>query len=430
VRCARGAAGWLCLAVALGGATAAAAPPRPQACQEVAPGVSLADAVRRAPAGGALCLAPGVYRGRVRVDRPLTLWGPRDAVIRSEGEGSSVSLEAPGAALLGVSVDGSGGRFDLLDAAVRVEADDVRVEGVYVENALFGLLVEKARRVTLRGNEIEGDADKALGMRGDGIRMWEVRDSRVEDNVLRNSRDIVVWYSPGNRIAGNRVEGGRYGTHFMYSHDNLVDGNRYDRNVVGVFIMYSRGITMRKNVLARSAGAAGIGLGTKDSGNLRVEDNLFAGDHIGAYLDTSPLYLDDHNVFQGNSFRLCDTALVFHGGAERNRFTGNEFRDNRAQVAVEGRGDARAAQWLHNHFDDYAGFDLDGDGIGDLPYELRSLTTQLAAREPGLAFFRGSPALSLVELVGQVVPLFRAETLLVDPEPRMYGLSRELPGAD
>jgi nitrous oxidase accessory protein len=305
----------------------------------------------------------------------------------------------------------------------------VRVEGVRVEHALFGLLAEKANRVTLRGNEIVGAAEKALGMRGDGIRIWEVRDSAIENNRLSDSRDIVVWYSPGNRIVGNTIERGRYGTHFMYSHDNVVEDNRYSENVVGIFVMYSRNIEIRRNVLARSEGAAGVGLGAKESGNLVVEENWFVGNQVGAYLDTSPLYDDETNRFERNVFRLGETAIVFHGRAERNRFVDNSFRDNHTPVRVEGRGNAQDAEWRHNDFDDYAGYDFDGDGIGDIPYELRSLSGELTARNPSLAFFRGAPAMGLVELVGRVVPLFRAQTLLVDPQPRMAGRAPEMPRA-
>ncbi|MBW1875893.1 MAG: hypothetical protein JRI98_11075 [Deltaproteobacteria bacterium] len=50
-------------------------------------------------------------------------------MIRSSGEGTTIEMEADGCALLGVTVDGSGGRFDTLDAAVHVVADDVRVQG-------------------------------------------------------------------------------------------------------------------------------------------------------------------------------------------------------------------------------------------------------------------------------------------------------------
>jgi nitrous oxidase accessory protein len=403
--------------LAAGGSQAAES--RPPSCRAVAPGESLAGAVATAPAGSALCLSAGVHDGPIAIERPLTVWGPREAVIRSRGAGTTISLDAPGAALLGLTVDGSGGRFDLLDAAVRVRADRVRVEGVRVRGALFGLLAEQAREIALVGNEIEGPAGRALGLRGDGIRIWEVRDSRIEGNRLRGSRDVVVWYSPGNRIAGNTVQGGRYGTHLMYSHDNVVEGNRYESNVVGIFSMYSRGIRIHGNLLARSAGAAGMGLGAKESGNLSVVDNLFVGNQVGIYLDTSPLDPADSNRFQGNSFRYSDAAVVFHGESRGNAFIGNSFRDNFVSVRVEGRGDARDAVFRGNDWADYQGYDLDGDGIGDVPYELRSLADLLTAREPALAFFRGAPALSLVEFVGRVVPLFRPPTLLVDEQPRM-----------
>ena len=45
--------------------------------------------------------------------------------------------------------------------------------------------------------------------------------------------------------------------------------------------------------------------------------------------------------------------------------------------------------------------------------------------------FQGSPVLSLVELVGRVVPLFQATTLLVDPAPRVGPrVARAAGGAD
>ena len=54
-------------------------------------------------------------------------------------------LEGEGAALLGLTVDGSGGRFELLDAAVHVSGEGGRVEGVLIRNAVFGILVERAQ---------------------------------------------------------------------------------------------------------------------------------------------------------------------------------------------------------------------------------------------------------------------------------------------
>lgn len=392
--------------------------PRPPGCRVVRAAEPLQARIDAASPGEALCLEPGRFPGPVRLGRGQTLWGPREAVIRSSGEGTTVRLEEDGAALLGLTVDGSGGRFDLLDAAVRVQANDARVEGVRIRNAVFGLLVEKSNRIVLRRNEIAGDPDAPLGLRGDGIRLWETRDSLIEDNLLSHSRDLVIWYSPRNRLVGNRVEHGRYGTHFMYSHANSVVGSRYLGNVVGIFAMYSRDLEIRDNVLADSGGAAGVGLGAKESGNLRVADNRFVHNTLGAYLDTSPLYEDHWNHFEGNTFRLGEVGIVFHGSQRRNTFVRNRFLDNGVQVRVEGRGDALGVDWSENEFDDYAGYDLDGDGYGDVPYELRSLSEQLTSRHPTLAFFRGSPVLTLVELIGRVVPIFQPRTILVDPRPR------------
>jgi nitrous oxidase accessory protein len=398
--------------------SAGPAVPPPAGCRVVRVAEPLQARIDAARPREVLCLEPGRYPGPVRLGRELTLWGPPEAVIRSSGEGTTVRLEEDGAALLGLTVDGSGGRFDLLDAAVRVEADDARVEGVRIRNAVFGLLVEKSNRIVLRRNEIAGDPDAPLGLRGDGIRLWETRDSLIEENRLSHSRDVVIWYSPGNRLVGNRVEHGRYGTHFMYSHANSVLGNRYVGNVVGIFVMYSRDLEIRDNVIADSAGAAGVGLGAKESGNLRVTDNRFVHNTVGAYLDTSPLYEDHWNHFERNTFRLGEVGVVFHGSQRRNDFVRNRFLDNGVQVRVEGRGHALGVDWSENEFDDYAGYDLDGDGYGDVPYELRSLSEQLTTRYPTLAFFRGSPVLTLVEVIGRVVPIFQPRTILVDPRPR------------
>lgn len=391
----------------------------PSPCSTVPAGSDLQALLETAADGAAFCLAPGSHSGPLRITRRVTISGPREAVVRASGVGSTISLEADGAVLEGISVDGSGGRFDLLDAAVRIAADEVRVEGVAVRNALFGILANRASRLVIRGNEVDGNPAKALGMRGDAIRLWEVRDSLVEGNHTRDARDLVVWYSPGNRLFRNVVERGRYGIHFMYSHDNVATDNRMIANVVGIFAMYSRNLRIERNLMARATGAAGMGLGAKESGNLQIRENAIVENSVCIHLDNSPLQPEEWNMFAENDVRGCDVGLSFQGIAERNRFTGNRFGDNDVQVRIEGGGDARAAEFSGNDWGDYAGYDLDGDGVGDLPYELRSLAGDLSTRNPQLRLFRGSPAMWLVEIVGRVVPLFRPTTILVDPEPRL-----------
>lgn len=398
------------------------APGRPAGCLAAPAGTALQPLLDAAPDGAAICLEPGRYPGNLVVARALALWGPAEAVIASTGVGTTVRVAAAGARLLGFTIDGSGGRFDTVDAAVHVGADDVAVEGLTIVHATFGLLVERARRVTLRGNDVAGDPALPFGLRGDGIRLWEVDEAVIEHNRLTDSRDMVVWYSRDNRITDNLVVRGRYGTHFMYSHRNHVARNRYVDDVVGVFVMYSRDVTLANNLMAGSGGAAGMGIGLKESGNVVATENVLVRDTIGVYIDTSPLSNDDQNRFERNAVRLGGAAVVFHGRATRNHFVDNSFRDNLTQVESRGGTTALDAEWRGNDFDDYAGYDFDGDGYGDVPYELRSMTATLIGRYPSLAYFRGGLALFAVDAVNHVVPLFRPTTLLVDARPRMRPL--------
>lgn len=401
------------------------APTQPDGCVRVEAGSDLQRAVDGAIEGSSLCLEAGSYVGPLVVTRPLTIWGPHEAVIRSSGKGTTIELGGDGAELLGVTVDGSGGRFDTLDAAVHVTGNRNRVEGVLVRNASFGLLVEKANHAQIRNNLVLGPDEGPLGLRGDGIRLWETRHSVVEGNDVIGSRDMVVWYSSDNRIADNTVVRSRYGTHFMYSHDNVLEGNRYIDNVVGIFIMYSRNVEVKKNLLARSSGPGGMGLGIKESGNLDVSDNFFVSNTKGVYMDTSPLDQEDFNRFERNAFYHSEVAVLMHGSEQRNTFSDNSFVSNHSQVEVEGGGDALGVDWKENAFDDYAGYDMDRDGYGDIPYELRRLSSQLASTYPQLLFFRGAITLELLDAISLLFPLVEPQTTLIDSRPKMSAATWE-----
>ena len=398
---------------------ALAPPPRPSKCVTVASGSDLQAAVDGAEDGAALCLQPGSYYGPLTVTKRVEIWGPRDAVINSSGKGTTIEMDADGASLTGLTVDGSGGRFDTLDAAVHIVADDIRVEGVRVQNAAFGLLIEKANRAKILNNVVQGPDEGPLGLRGDGIRLWETRDSEVRDNQVIGCRDMVVWYSSDNKILRNTVVRSRYGTHFMYSHGNHVEGNQYIDNVVGIFIMYSRNLVLRDNLLARSSGPGGMGLGIKESGNLTVSDNAFIANTKGVYMDTAPLEPDDFNTFENNAFFHSEVAVLMHSSTKRNAFLGNQFVSNHSQLQVEGGGHALEVDWNGNSFDDYAGYDMDRDGFGDIPYELRRLSSQLESTYPQLQFYRGAVTLALLDAISSLFPMVEAETTMIDPRPRM-----------
>ena len=81
------------------------APPRPADCLTVAAGSNLQSTVDGAQEGAALCLESGSYAGPLTVDKRLEIWGPREAVIRSRGEGTTIQIEGSGSALAGLTVE-------------------------------------------------------------------------------------------------------------------------------------------------------------------------------------------------------------------------------------------------------------------------------------------------------------------------------------
>ncbi len=392
---------------------------RPAGCEAVRAHEDLAARVRAALPAAVLCLEPGRYRGPVVIDKRLTLWGPRDAVVQAQGDGSVIAVKAAGARILGLTLDGTGGRYDREDAAITVRADDVEIRGVRIEHAVFGILANQAHRLTITDNEIVGQREQALGLRGDGIRLWETYDSLIARNTLRDGRDLVVWYSPHNTFEDNTSQGGRYGTHFMHASDNTVRRGHYRGNVVGIFVMYSHRITIEDSELVDCSAAGGMGVGIKDSGDIVVRDSTFVHDTSGIYVDNSPSALDEHDLFERNRLQLNGSALVFHGTTRGNHLRANDFASNRDHVTVEGGGNALDALFEGNRFDDYAGYDLDGDGRGDVPHEVRSLSAELASSHAELTFFRGSAAFGVVEALGRIVPLFTPKQLFVDLQPRL-----------
>jgi nitrous oxidase accessory protein len=354
----------------------------------------------------------------LKIERAVTIWGPRDAIIGAT-TGTVVSITGARAQLLGVTVDGTGCSFDALDAAVKITGQDITLEGVTIVNAVYGILAEKSERVRIIGNHVQGDRETAMGLRGDTIRLWETHDSLVENNDVEDGRDVVVWYSNRNHIVGNRIARGRYGAHFMYSHDNVVQRNELRSGVVGIFSMYSRGLVIDHNVIVDAGGPAGMGIGLKESGNVTVEHNVLVHDAVGIYIDTSPLQLTDTLVIRNNQLRLDQAAFVFHSSAHRITIEHNDLSDNDLQVRVDGGGTASDADWHDNYFDDYTGYDLDGDGHGDVAYELRSASAELVTDHAALALFRGTPALHLVDAASHLDPFFQPDVILRDGKPRM-----------
>lgn len=394
-------------------------PDGPARTVEVRPGEDLQAVVRTLPTGSRIRLGAGRHPGPLVLDRPLDVGGEPGAAIVGGGRGTVVTILADDVLLHDVEISGSGGDPTHGDAGVLVAADRVRIERIAVREALIGVDFRQADDGVLLDSEIHGWEARPLGQRGDGVRLWESNGNRVEGNRLSRVRDLVVWYSSHNVVRGNEVRESRYGTHFMHADDNDVVGNRFVGDVVGVFVMYSRGIRLHDNLVSGADGAAGMGFGFKESDACEALRNRLIGNTTGLYLDQTPHRVDGLAVFSDNLLAYNHVGLRIHGRQAGARLEGNDFHENATQVAVDGNADATHNTFSGNRWSDYAGYDLDHDGVGDVPYTLRTVSGGLAERKPAIQYFSGTLAAGLLDLLAAVFPMFAPRPVLTDPSPEM-----------
>jgi len=169
--------------------TAATAAPRTESDP-----ASLQTLVDQAQPGDRLEIPAGIYGGPLLVDKSITLEGVGLPVIDGGGDGTVVTLAAPGIVFRGFEVRGSGIEPNHNDAGIKLEAPDIIVAENRLRDVLVGIFVAAADRAVVSGNDVSGKVDFDQGRKGDGIRVWYSQDVAVEGNHVHDVRDVV--YKP------------------------------------------------------------------------------------------------------------------------------------------------------------------------------------------------------------------------------------------
>jgi nitrous oxidase accessory protein len=380
----------------------------------------LAAATAAAAPGDTIIVDGGVHFGGVVIDKPLHLRGENWPVIDGENSGTVLKVVAPGTTISGFIIRHSGDSLDQENAGIAVEAAETTLEGNRFEDTLFGIYLADARGSIIRDNVILSK-DLDVARRGDPIRVWDSDDVLIEGNTVTRGRDVVLWYSERLTLRDNVISDGRYGLHFMYCDDAIIEHNQLLDNSVGAYLMYSRRLNMRYNTVAYNRGPSGYGIGLKDVDEGVVIENLFLDNRVGAYIDGSPREVDGVGRFEGNVFAYNDTGIAMLPAVRHNHFSHNSFVENEEQVGNAGGGELRENFWSvngqGNYWSDYAGYDADGDQIGDLVYRSERLFENLMQQEPNLRLFMYSPATSAIDFAARAFPSVRPQPKLVDEAP-------------
>lgn len=381
----------------------------------------LQKAIEAASPYSTIELGAGLYEGKLEIKKPLILRAKeKGAIIRGDGKGNVITVEADNVTIQGLTIENSGGEHQSIDSGIAVKnSTNSRVLNNIIRDCLFGVNLEKTNHSVVKGNTVSSKP-YSLGLRGDGIRLWYSHGNQIIENNTRQVRDNVFWYSSGNTIEKNKGRDSRYSLHFMYADRNKVLNNDFQDNSVGIFLMFSQGSTLKNNLVANASGPFGIGIGMKEASDIVVENNDILYNARGFYLDASPYVPGTVNKFTNNNIGFNSVAFHLHGTLIGSRFEENKFSGNIDDIindTPESRIDLN--YWDKNSWDNYQGFDRNKDGYGDIPHEQWTYADRIWQHLPGAKIFYASPVIEVMNMLWKMMPFSEPALIAKDEHPRV-----------
>lgn len=374
------------------------------------------QAVDAAQPGDTVRIEPGTYVGNVVLDRKLTLEGIGNPVIRGEGRSSVITVKAEGCTIRRLVIEHSGEMLAEEDSGVLLHSGGNHIEHNELRDVLFGIYLYQSDNNLLLDNVIRGRAWLGMGERGAAIHIWNSTGNTITGNTISEARDgMYLQNAYHTLVTHNRVHDLRYGLHYMSSDDNRFEDNQFYDSVAGAAIMYSRHIEFRRNVFRHNRGFSSFGILFQDSDDCTAEENAFVDNAVGIFMEALRASRFRHNLIAAN-----DTAIQAFSSGSGNTFSGNNFIANLSPIEVIGR--TTGSRWSDagggNYWSDYQGYDLDENGVGDVPFKIQNVFERMEGDYPRLRLYLFSPASQALALSERIVPLVRGSEEY-DPFPLM-----------
>lgn len=387
----------------------------------VQPGQDLQAVINRAAPGDVVEVERGFYDQNLRIEKPLTLRGLNRPTLSGGQRGDTIRVTAADVVIEGLIVRDSGTELVHQHAGIYLQPGAHRAvvrDCVLVYN-LFGLWIEKVNDVRIENNRITGLRDVNSSQRGNGIQLYNTQGARIIGNDVSFVRDaLYVDVSHHAEFRGNKLHHSRYGSHYMNSYYNLWEDNDSYYNRGGLALMEVRDQVVRNN---RTWGNSDHGIMLRTLQDSVIENNIVAGNNRGFFI-----YDVEYATLRGNLVVDNHVGVHLSAGSTRNKVEGNDFIANRDQVRYVGAKDENWGGKLPgqgNHWGNYLGWDRDGNGVGDLPYEANDLVDRLQYRHPIVKLLLGSPAIQALRLLSQQFPVLRVPSV-VDQHPVMVPFNK------
>jgi nitrous oxidase accessory protein len=378
---------------------------------------TIKQALKASKVGDTVLVYKGIYKeGNLRIDKKIVFLGKDFPVLDGQKKVEVLSIHADSVVVKGFKVINSG--FAALEDPCGIKVYNksfVLIEGNQLDDNFFGIYIQNGRNCVVKNNIIiaYGKEEQQIG---NGIHAWKSNDLQIIGNTIKGHRDgiyfefvydSVIW----RNIATNNI---RYGLHFMFSSNDSYLTNIFRNNGAGVAVMFSKNVTMINNYFDENWGASSYGLLLKEISDSYIHSNHFKNNTSGIYMEGTNRIKIEKNVFQSNGWAMKIQASCMDNEIVNNNFQGNTFD-------MGTNGSLVLNTFNNNYWDKYEGYDINKDGLGDIPYHPLSLFAVLVEKNPSAMLLFRSFMITLLDKSEKVLPSITPDNF-VDKAPLMKPL--------
>ncbi|MFD0760506.1 nitrous oxide reductase family maturation protein NosD [Lutibacter aestuarii] len=375
---------------------------------------SIQKAIDAAENGDEIFIRKGVYKENdIEVNKEITLFGEEGTIIDGNNNGSVLHITANNFIIKNLKIINVGVSYTKDHAAIKVvRCKNFVIENVILDQIFFGILIEKSHHGKILKNKLSSTA-KDEANSGNGIHIWHCSNMEVEGNEVFGMRDgiyfeFVTESKVHNNLSHNNI---RYGLHFMFSNNDTYYNNVFKNNGAGVAVMFSKFIIMYQNKFLHNWGSASYGLLLKEIYDTQIYNNLFQENTIGIKGEGCTRINYKNNTFLRNGW-----AIKIAGACYTNIFEKNDFMHNSLDLAYNTK--VNDNKFENNYWSEYTGYDLDNDGIGDVPYRPVKLFSYVVNKTPEALVMLRSLFVDIINFSEKVSPVFTPDDLM-DKKPLM-----------
>ena len=378
---------------------------------------TIAAAIAAAKAGDTILVEKGIYfEKNLLINKPLVVIGIDHPVLDAENKYENISIKANYVTVDGFLLQHTGVSSITDFAAIKIyESHHVSITNNIINDAFFGIYSQYGTNCLIKGNTLTASA-KTEQQSGNGIHCWKSDSMQIIANTVSGHRDGIYFEFVTNSIIWRNTsfKNIRYGLHFMFSNNDSYITNIFENNGAGVAVMFSKEVKMFNNYFRENWGDAAYGILLKEISDGIIQGNHFENNTSAIYAEGASRIEMYKNTFKNNGWAFKIQASCMDVTLEYNNFLGNTFD-------VGTNGSLVLNRFNNNYWDKYEGYDINKDGIGDVPYRPVSMYSMIVEKNPPAMILFHSLIVSMMDKSEKVIPSLTPENLK-DEKPFMKAL--------